>query len=440
MDRAYSFLINDIGIKSNDSVIVACSGGPDSMALLSLLVDIKKDIGINVIVAHINHNVRAESESEKDFVHNFCKSHDLIFEYMKINDYSSDNFESEARSKRYKFFDELSLKYNSKYVLTAHHGDDLMETILMRIVRGSTLKGYSGFSSVVNRNGYKIIRPLIHMSKSELLDYDKKNNINYVVDKTNFMDIHTRNRYRKYILPDLKKEDINVHDKFYKFSFVLSEYNRYIESQVDSCINDVYIDNILYIDKFLELDNLIGYRVIYRILESFYKAGIIDITDKHVNLIYNLIVSSKPNAYIYLPHNVRGVKSYNEFKLDYHSGLCEYNIEFFDYVNLPNGKNIEMVKKTSLNSNNVIRLNSADIVLPLYVRSRKNGDRMVVKGMSGSKKINDIFIDCKVPMCDRDIWPIVIDGAGSIVWVPGLKKSKFDIGNDGVCDIILKYY
>ena len=440
MDQVYSFLINDIGIKSNDNVIVACSGGPDSMALLSLLVYIKKDIDINIIVAHINHNVRAESESEKEFVHNFCRTHDLIFEYMKINDYSSDNFESEARSKRYNFFDQLSLKYNSKYVLTAHHGDDLMETILMRIVRGSTLKGYSGFSCVSNRNGYKIIRPLIHMSKSELLDYDKKNNIKYVVDKTNFMDIHTRNRYRKYILPDLKKEDINVHDKFYKFSLVLSEYDEYIEHQVDSCFSDVYVDNVLYIDKFLKLDKLIGNRVLYRIFDCYYKERIVDITDKHVNLVYNLIVSSKPNAYIYLPHNVRGVKSYNEFKLDSHSDLCEYNIKISDYVNLPNGKNIEMVKKTSLNSNNVIRLNSADIVLPLYVRSRINGDRMIVKGMSGSKKIKDIFIDCKVPMSDRYTWPIVIDGAGTIVWIPGLKKSKFDIGNEGVYDIILRYY
>ena len=185
MDEAYSFLVN----KVNDSVIVACSGGPDSMALLSLVVSIKKVLNLNVIVAHINHNVRSESESEKNFVLDYCISHDLIFEYMKIDSYSDDNFESEARGKRYKFFDELASKYNCKYILTAHHGDDLMETILMRIVRGSTLSGYSGFSRVVNRGNYEILRPLIHLTKDEIISYDDSNGIKYVIDKTNFLEI-----------------------------------------------------------------------------------------------------------------------------------------------------------------------------------------------------------------------------------------------------------
>ena len=125
MDEAYSFLVNSV----KDSVIVACSGGPDSMALLSLVVKLKKESDIKVIVAHINHNVREESESEKDFVYDYCMKNDLIFEYMKIDDYSGDNFENEARDKRYSFFDSLASKYNCRFVLTAHHGDDLMETI-----------------------------------------------------------------------------------------------------------------------------------------------------------------------------------------------------------------------------------------------------------------------------------------------------------------------
>jgi tRNA(Ile)-lysidine synthase len=88
----------------------------------------------------------------------------------------------------------------------------------------------------------------------------------------------------------------------------------------------------------------------------------------------------------------------------------------------------------------VIRLNSADVLLPLHVRTRLDGDRMFVKNMDGSRKIKDIFIDCKVPMNDRNIWPIVLDSAGNIVWLPGLKKSKFDRRIDEECDIILKYY
>ncbi len=435
MDEAYSFLANTV----SDSVIVACSGGPDSMALLSLVVKLKKENDIKVIVAHINHNVRSESESEKDFVYNYCVSNDLIFEYMKIENYDGYNFENEARDRRYSFFDELVNKYSCKYVLTAHHGDDLMETILMRIVRGSSLKGYSGFSRISNREGYSIIRPLIHMTKDEILEYDKLNGIDYVIDKTNFLDVHTRNRYRKYILPDLKKEDINVHDKFYKFSNMLSEYDSFIDRYVDS-LSDVFVDGVLNISKLLKLDKIIIFRIINRMFEYYYGDMLFCINDKHVQLVYDLVTSSKPNAFIYLPLGFKGVRSYDKFELVKFSDVHSYDFEFNEFINLPNGKNIELVKNTSVNDNNVIRLNSADVLLPLHVRTRLNGDRMVIKNMIGSRKIKDIFIDCKVPMHDRDLWPIVLDSASNIVWLPGLKKSKFDkkIGED--CDIILKYY
>ena len=437
MEEAYSFLVNDIGI--SDSVIVACSGGPDSMALLSLVVRIKNEIGLNVIVAHVNHNVRVESESEKDFVFSFCRANDLIFEYMKIDNYSGDNFENEARVKRYSFFDRLVKKYKCCYVLTAHHGDDLMETILMRIVRGSSLKGYSGFSRVSSRGNYMILRPLIHMTKEEILDYDKVNGIDYVVDKTNFLDIHTRNRYRKYVLPDLKSEDINVHDKFLKFSDTLILYNNFIEKYVDSIIASVYVDGVLVISRLMEFDRLIINRIIGRMFEDFYLDSIYLVSDKHIDLVYSLFVSSRPNSFVYLPHGVRGVRSYDEFKLIFSDSFVPYDIEIDGDVIIPNGKSIQMVKKTSVNDNNVIRLNSADIVLPLRVRSRTCGDRIFVKGMNGSRKVKDIFIDCKIPLIYRDIWPIVVDGNDNIVWIPGLKKSHFDRKVDENCDIILRY-
>ena len=438
MDEAYSFLVNDIGI--SDSVIVACSGGPDSMALLSLVVRIKNDIGLNVIVAHVNHGVRVESESEKDFVYDYCVSHDLIFEYMKIDELSSDNFECEARNLRYSFFDRLVKKYGCHYVLTAHHGDDLMETILMRIVRGSTLSGYSGFSRVSDRGDYKILRPLIHMTKDQILEFDRVNGIDYVIDKTNFLDVHTRNRYRKYILPDLKSEDINVHDKFYKFSDTLVLYNNFIESYIDSIIDSIIIDDVLFISKVMVYDRLIVNRVISRMFEKYYGDSIYLINDRHVNLVYSLFVSDKPNSFVYLPHFIRGVRSYDEFRFVLSNSVEPYKIEFNDFVNVPNGKNIQIVKKTSLNDNNVIRLSSVDIELPLFVRSRLDGDRMFVKGMDGSRKVKDIFIDCKIPIDDRNNWPIVVDSAGNVVWIPGLKKSKFDRKIDENCDIILRYY
>ena len=152
MDEVLNYIKNSIGLKPGDAVVAGISGGPDSMALLHVLQLVKKDIDIRIICAHVNHNQRDESDEEEKYVKKYCKMNDIIFECIKINQWGDDNFENEARSRRYKFFEELIENYNAKFLMTAHHADYLIETILMRIVRGSTLNGYSGFSKLVKKD------------------------------------------------------------------------------------------------------------------------------------------------------------------------------------------------------------------------------------------------------------------------------------------------
>ena len=433
--------INNL-LKKDDIVVLGCSGGPDSMALLYLLLNYRKNVNnIYIVVAHVNHNVRRESDNELIFLKEYCEKNKVAFESMKIEKYSDDNFHNEARVIRYKFFEEVVKKYNANYLMTAHHGDDLMETILMRIVRGSTLSGYSGFSMMVDQGDYKIVRPLVFTTKDEVLQYDIKNNIPYVVDDSNFKDKYTRNRYRKNVLPFLKAEDKNVHQKFLKYSNTLSMYDSYIDKQMHKVIKDVYSDKKLNISKFKELDLIFQNKIIYYILQEYYHDDLLLINDQHVELIRNLIYSKKANSLVYLPNNVKVIKSYNELTISVDFDLtADYEIEISDYVHLPNGKNIERIFEQDKNDNNYCRLNSSDICLPLYVRTRKSGDKMMVKNMKGSKKLKDIFIDSKIPLLQRDLWPIVVDSLGNIVWVCGIKKSKFDIPKSKKCDIILRYY
>ena len=127
----------NIILEKNTSVVVACSGGPDSMCLLNLVLEQREEKNLNIICAHVNHKMRIESEKEAEFVKEYCEKNKIIFEYMEITEYTEDNFHNQARIKRYDFFKEVLEKYQSKILLTAHHGDDLVETILMRIVRGS---------------------------------------------------------------------------------------------------------------------------------------------------------------------------------------------------------------------------------------------------------------------------------------------------------------
>ena len=270
MEEVYNFILNKIGLKKEDVVVVGVSGGPDSMALLDLLLKIKKKKDLRIICAHINHKQRVESDEEEEYVKNYCRDNDVIFECIKIQNWSDDNFENEARSIRYNFFEDLIEIYNASFLMTAHHADDLIETILMRIVRGSTLKGYSGFNRIVNKGNYKIVRPFFTITKDEILKYNEENNIKYYIDKTNNEDVHTRNRYRHFVLPFLKKENINVHKKFIKFSETLMEYNDYVDKEVEKCFNNIFLNGSLDIDKFNNLEHIIQTKIIYSILEKIY--------------------------------------------------------------------------------------------------------------------------------------------------------------------------
>ena len=130
--------LNDYIFK--DYVVIGVSAGPDSMCLLDLL---QKKTN-KIVVCHINHNVRKESIEEQKYIENYCKKHNLILETMTIDNYKENNFENEARKKRYAFYEKILKKYKSHTLLLAHHGDDLIETILMKIVRGSNIEGYPG--------------------------------------------------------------------------------------------------------------------------------------------------------------------------------------------------------------------------------------------------------------------------------------------------------
>ena len=442
MDKVYQDLLERLNIKYGDSIVVGVSGGPDSMALLHILIRLKKALDLQLIVAHVNHNTGRKGQfEEQEFVKNYCKKNSLIFETMIIEEYGDDNFHNEARSIRYNYFNSLVKKYHAKYVFTAHHADDLIETILMRIVRGSTLKGYSGFSKTVKMNNYYIIRPLINVTKDEIYKYLDKHKLKYMQDQSNTKDIYTRNRFRKYIVPEFKKEDKMVHEKFYKFSKTLLEYNDYIDKLVTKKYKKIVPDNILNIEEYLKEEHLIQTKIIYAMLEKNYQDDLMLLTDKHCELIHNLILSKKASGKIHLPNNIQAIKSYNNLqliKLDIKDNIYEIQIE--QYMNLPNGKNIEMIKNSKNDGNDICRLNSNDIKLPLYVRNRHDGDKMTVKGMLGRKKIADIFIDKKIPIKERDLWPIVCDSDDNIIWLPGLKKSKFCREKDEKCDIILKYY
>lgn len=437
MEKVLLYLENLL--KKDDCIIVATSGGPDSMCLLHLLCELKDKLSLKLIVAHVNHKLRSESEEEAAFVREVCLENNLIYEYMEILEYNDDNLENDARIKRYEFFDKLVKKYHAKYLMTAHHGDDLMETILMRLTRGSSLKGYSGFRKKLKEENYTIVRPLITETKKDIERYMDDHHYKYYIDKSNFSEKYTRNRYRMHVLPFLKKEDPKVHHKFLKFSEELMEANTFIEGYVKELITKISDKNGIKIDELLKLDKFLLKKVVEYTLSKIYIDDLFLINDKHTNLIVGLIKSDKSNTEVNLPNGYLGVKSYNYYKIVKINKEDSYEYILEDKLILPNHMVIKRLQEKEGKSNYIIRLNSKEIKLPIIVRSRQIGDKIEIKNLGGTKKIKDIFIDEKIPVEKRKTIPIVTDSNNMILWLPGVKKSKFDVESNGIYDIILSY-
>lgn len=418
----------------NNYVVIGVSAGPDSMCLLDLLQ--KKTT--KIVVCHINHNVRKESIEEEEYITKYCQDKNIILEKTTVNNYQENNFENEARKKRYMFYEEILKKYNSKTLLLAHHGDDLIETILMKISRGSNLEGYAGIKEISNVKNYQIIRPLLKYTKEDIINYNKSNNIKYYNDSSNQSTNYTRNRYRLNILPLLKKEDKNIHKKYLKYSKTLIEYDDYIKREVKRNINNVYKDNIINIDNLNKLDTFLIKNILYNIMNNIYQNKNNIITDRHIQNIISLLNNTKPNIKIDLPNNKEIVKEYNKLIIkDKTSDIKNYKIEFNDKIEIEN-LIIEKIESEDDDSNSVCRLNSKDITLPLYIRNREDGDYIILKGSNNRKKIKEIFIEKKLPLKKRNNYPLLVDSNNNIIWIPNIKKSKFCNKKSENYDIIIR--
>lgn len=426
-------------LKKDDVIVLGISGGPDSMCLLHVIMSLKEKYNLKIICAHVNHGLRKESDTEKEFVLNYCLKNNILFEYLKIDNYKNNKFsEEEARKKRYAFFNELIKKYQAKYLMTAHHGDDLIETVLMRIVRGSNLSGFIGIPKIISNKDYKIVRPLLYVDKNQIYEYLKNELIDYVVDKSNDSDNYTRNRYRKHLLPFLKEEEKQVHIKFLKYSEELEKYNKFINKIIKEKIDNIYINNKIIIEKLQKEDKFIQEKIIEYVIKDIQKTEIFNINNKGLNNILNLI-NQNENKTINLSDGFVARRSYNYLYIEKNKNTDLYKYEFKNNIKILDKYNFEIIENSNLKNNYVIRLNSKELTLPLFIRCKKNGDKIQVKNLDGSKKIKDIFIDNKIDLNKRREYPILVDAKDTIIWVPGIKKSIFDKDINEKYDIIIKY-
>ena len=432
MKKVIDFLKENLD--KNASIVVACSGGPDSMCLLDLVTKLKDELNLNIIVAHVNHKLRSESEEEAKMVENYAKENNITFELLEITNYINGNFtEEDARKRRYNFFNEIIKKYQASALLTAHHGDDLIETILMRLTRGSNLSGYIGIKEISQTDNYKTLRPLLTITKDEIVNYLKENNVPYRLDKTNEELKHTRNRYRHIVLPFLKKENPKVHEKYLKFSKELIEYDNFVNTYIKD--KKFIVDNSIVINKVSNETDFIKRKCLELLVKDIQSNDYFDISDEQMSNLMKLYNQS--NKSIDLNNNYMGINSYGKIYIKKKENkvlneiVLDKDIKLEDYIFYYNSQDGD-------NSNSCIYLNTSEITLPLKIRGVLPGDKMKIKNLNGSKKISDIFIDSKVPKDKRSTYPILVDSQNTVLWVPNLKKSQFSKDKSQKYDIIIR--
>ena len=178
----------------NETIVLALSGGVDSMVLFNVLTT--SDLDLKIILAHVNHNKREESKMEYQMLKKLAKKHNIPFEGYEVEINDNSNFHDDSRNQRYAFFKVVAQKHKASKIVVAHHLDDQVETIIMRLIRGTSFSGYAGIPSIRKDRNISIVRPLMKVAKEDILDYARDNDIIYYEDLSNSEDFYTRNRYR----------------------------------------------------------------------------------------------------------------------------------------------------------------------------------------------------------------------------------------------------
>lgn len=438
-------------LSKGDKVLIALSGGPDSVFLLHFLNKYKTKFKIKIGALHINHSIRGiESDNDEKFCENLCKKNKIKF-FTKIRNvklYAQKNkysIEEAGREIRYKELNRTAQKYNYNKIATAHNSGDNTETILLNLFKGT---GIDGISGIPLKRG-NIIRPILCLKKYDILNYLDKNKIEYRIDKTNLENGFERNFIRNKILP-LIKENINpnIEDSIFRSSEVFKNIKKLINNSIDENVSK-YIQTKKNEIKILLNDELLSEKEIlsFVIKKTVYDKFSEELNFKNINDIISL-VKKRIGQKIDLPGNLvakkeRGILLICKKNKDKEN--VSITVRPNSEVNI-NSKNIiikKIVKKDKYKlspNRNLEYISGDDIKGNFKIRNWMNGDKFFPLGLKGSKKISDYLTEQKIPNYKRKE-QLVLTNNNKIVWVLGLRlddRFKITSSTKKVYSICLK--
>lgn len=435
VQKALQFIREQELLKNGDSVVVGFSGGPDSTFLLQLFLIIQNIFGLKIYAAHLNHKLRGEeSEEDEKFVREFCKKNKIecLFDtkdIQKIAQEKKQSLEETARIERYKLFNEAAQQFKANKIATGHTLNDNAETMIFNFIRGSGVSGLRGIP--VKRDN--IIRPLLGLTKEEILDFLKKENIPYRIDTTNFEEDYTRNFIRNKIIPLLMELNPSLFETLSISADLLRLLEKYIE------VEEAKFDKIFVSKK---AEKLLRIKIEDNVDYKNYL--MMDLIRKKINSIFNIqigyekskeitnLIKQEKGTTIQINEKILALRESHSilifvkpefeevnFSVTYDSKLQKYYGSYFEFK-----ISSAPAREAKLSNNPYVEFFDADKVKhKLILRNWKPGDKFVPLGMKYSKKVSDILTDAKVPSIFRKQILVLCDGP-EIIWLVGVRLSE----------------
>ncbi|MCM3762569.1 tRNA lysidine(34) synthetase TilS [Alkalihalobacillus oceani] len=438
-------------ITPGETIIVAVSGGPDSIALLDFLWKERTRYLIDVRACHVHHQLRdIEADEDEAYIYQFCQERriPLYSKRVDVKKYAASSGEGTqvaARKLRYEWFSELLADIPNSKLATGHHGDDQTETVLMQMIRGGLpLRAY-GIPVMRKLGDGVVIRPFLGITKEMIEHYCKQHRLNARFDSSNHARTYTRNRIRQDVLPVLKRENQQLHTHMQRWHEWMDDDQRMLQKLAEESLSSVMIGKsernvTISCEALLSVALPLQRRLIHLILNYLYGKNSPSITSIHIEQILELMIQDKTTWEYHLSRSciVRREYDFCHFSTAQGNTLEEQEhilpvpgrVEFGGWV-------IEAYiteDATFTEAENEIVLDKEALTEPLIIRKRQSSDRIACRGMEGTKKVGRLFIDRKIPRQERESWPILVDGNGEVLWVPYLHRTRMaQVVDDSQC-------
>ncbi len=442
-------------VKSGERVVAGVSGGPDSMAMLYALVALSDLLEISIFVAHANHGLRPlESPLEEKFVREQSDLLGLKYQVslLRVRNLAEDkglSLEHAARELRYNFFDEVGHLFQTSKIAVAHNADDQAEEVLLRLLRGTGSKGLAGMEM---KRVNKVIRPLLNIYRTDIMQYLQDKNIPYMLDSSNMDQRYRRNQVRLDLLPKLAADfNPNIKQVLCQTASILQDENKFLEKITDQAYGQTVIETCdengeklldVILSYFTELDTAIQRRLLEKaILVLNRKPGF-----KQIESIMAAVVSA-PHV-IHLAGGLRVFKDGKFLRLSFPAGQTSNRQNFIEtecvrfeilipktgiYAIPEINSVIEIEFLTSHLPEEQLKTPDADYLdydklsFPLKLRNRQNGDCFIPLGCPGRKSVGKFLSDLKMPMCVRRLTPVLLSDE-NIVALPGIRiNDEFQV-------------